>query len=821
MAFRVSLLRRLGRRYSQGGGFEPAALGWSVSKHVPSVGSESEGHLTRAHDRIRSLSTRFRPMKVTLPMADRIPPGLAFAAVTILIAIHPGMAFGQALDVSTPRGGSATKQMKGAPHYAEVQPLNAGAVLGAGGHVFAPLSFASPVISMTADGNGGVFVLTAESVVHHRADGSSEVLVSRDSPVMNGGKGFSGALHPWISSQRRTPVFPIVHPQLRSPKFGSVVEVGFGTAPMPLLAFDGFVSVVDAGSTKDTKYFHTHALRESGSGPVMIAFLGESSATALMDQYYLDVNGRVVKFTRQEQDRAIFYVGQMTDRYVWYGDQTATGAKRLRRKSKLTGEETVAISGFEEFGDASGFGGTVSTADSLTFFYKEKGGRWKMVNVPDGRFAVPVVSPLLNGDPDNIGGFKLADVRAYSAGQNGEYLFAMETPQGRGFFMVRDGAGSIVVEPSRSPPGVPVKGAGGKYVMLSTGSIGAPLNEVWVLLRPVLTQTAVRGQAGKVVSIDCTDCPVNPKISYGSRIADRIVPAASNGRAIEFTIPFGLAGAHEGVVSVSGLELSFKIDVTTPAPIEPTVTGLAGLDQIAVAKIAQLQVLQLFGSHLCGQKTVSTSTANQADGIPLPTRLAGCQIRIRNRDQRQWWQAPLYFAWTSSSTPGPSQMNFLVPGELAEGPAELIVDRLSSGADSNQVEASSAPFGIEIVDAAPTVFRDDRSYPLIYNASRGSYVSGENPVYAGDILSVIFTGGGRTRPQAPTGHASTGEIVAPVEVKLGDIASEILYAGAQGTPGLYQVNFRAPFLRNIGTPLVQLKITIGTSSQTVSVNYSE
>lgn len=99
--------------------------------------------------------------------------------------------------------------------------------------------------------------------------------------------------------------------------------------------------------------------------------------------------------------------------------------------------------------------------------------------------------------------------------------------------------------------------------------------------------------------------------------------------------------------------------------------------------------------------------------------------------------------------------------------------------------------------------------PAVVHASDFSLVTPAKPAHAGEILTVIASGLGPTRPGVDPGQpfpASPLQTVnSPVEVNVNGSAADVLYAG--GYPGAidaYQVNFRIPPGLPAGTASLQI-----------------
>jgi hypothetical protein len=87
--------------------------------------------------------------------------------------------------------------------------------------------------------------------------------------------------------------------------------------------------------------------------------------------------------------------------------------------------------------------------------------------------------------------------------------------------------------------------------------------------------------------------------------------------------------------------------------------------------------------------------------------------------------------------------------------------------------------------------------PVVVHASNFSPVTAANPAKSGEVLSLIATGLGPTRPGVDPGQPFTADplqvVNSPIEMTVNGVLVEVLYAGGYpGTTNTYQVNFRLP-----------------------------
>ncbi len=190
------------------------------------------------------------------------------------------------------------------------------------------------------------------------------------------------------------------------------------------------------------------------------------------------------------------------------------------------------------------------------------------------------------------------------------------------------------------------------------------------------------------------------------------------------------------------------------------------------------------------------SSQEQASALPLPTRLAGLEIRINGEP------APLYFA-------GPSQANLLIP-HAAAGRVELVA---AAG------EAASEPALITLAPFAPALFTLDQSGAgqaavLIGGAGQVAGAAGR-PARRGEALEIFLTGLGAVDNAPEPGQAAPSSplartVIVPA-VRIGGADAQVLFSGlAPGLAGVYQINVLVPEDAPSG-PAVELLVALGAA----------
>jgi uncharacterized protein (TIGR03437 family) len=143
---------------------------------------------------------------------------------------------------------------------------------------------------------------------------------------------------------------------------------------------------------------------------------------------------------------------------------------------------------------------------------------------------------------------------------------------------------------------------------------------------------------------------------------------------------------------------------------------------------------------------------------------------------------------------GDTQLNFIVPENLAEGVSDVVVQSGNAVSPPIQVAVRALQPGIFVVDPAAELGAVTRA---------GSWLNtSEDPAGAGEIVSIYVTGLG------PLQFSSAlAETLARPEVRIGGTVAEISYSGlAPGFVGLYQINARVP--DGIPAGLTTLSVTV-------------
>jgi len=195
----------------------------------------------------------------------------------------------------------------------------------------------------------------------------------------------------------------------------------------------------------------------------------------------------------------------------------------------------------------------------------------------------------------------------------------------------------------------------------------------------------------------------------------------------------------------------------------------------APGPVAPNSIATIFGSDLAWWQEGLTAE-NTAAGF-LPNHLADVRVYVAN------YVSPLIFVC-------PTQINFLIPGNLKTGTVPVRVVR--QGVTGPEVN-------INLVDAVPQFFQTPDGYVIAQHADY-SLITLEHPALAGEIIVVYATGLGMTRPNPGPGeipiYPGLMARLEELQVSVGGLVlapDQILYAGlTPGFAGLYQINLRLP-----------------------------
>jgi len=221
---------------------------------------------------------------------------------------------------------------------------------------------------------------------------------------------------------------------------------------------------------------------------------------------------------------------------------------------------------------------------------------------------------------------------------------------------------------------------------------------------------------------------------------------------------------------------------------------------------ARESIVSLFGNEL-------SATTAFADKLPLPTSLAGVSVAVFDNSGRGGKYVPLFVVT-------PNQINYLMPSDVFNGPATITVYRSSGDSFSEDVRIAPVAAGLFTANSdgqgvpAAVTLRIGRGMQIYEPISR--FDSGQNkfvatPIDLGpeddQVFLLLFGTGIRNRSSLDK-----------VSVKIGGVDAPVNYAGAQGGPGLDQLNVAIP--RSLkGSGEVEVKLNVdGQSANIVRIN---
>lgn len=302
---------------------------------------------------------------------------------------------------------------------------------------------------------------------------------------------------------------------------------------------------------------------------------------------------------------------------------------------------------------------------------------------------------------------------------------------------------------------------------------------------------------------------------------DKLWQAAVSGDWLELVSPGAGSGSgairvHAPANSTGALRIA-KIIVNGREAVvrQPAVAGTGGgdapkLDAVVEGAgfrnipLAPGSIASLFGERLAPGIAA-------AEELPLPTTLQGVQLRFRAGSYER--QAAFFYV-------SPSQINFLMPADAPEGPAEL--ELLHGGEEVGAIAISVAAVAPSLFSAnsngegAPagyaTAVAEDgtQTHGNLFTCPEGSPCEPAEVDYGEpgtEVFLVLFGTGFRGLADLP-------------EVRLGGVSAEVIYAGPQGFfEGLDQINIHVPeAVRGLGVLNVEI-VHGGVAANTLQVKF--
>jgi uncharacterized protein (TIGR03437 family) len=184
---------------------------------------------------------------------------------------------------------------------------------------------------------------------------------------------------------------------------------------------------------------------------------------------------------------------------------------------------------------------------------------------------------------------------------------------------------------------------------------------------------------------------------------------------------------------------------------------------------------------------------------PKPTTLGNTRIKLGDS------LLPLFF--TSGG-----QVNAQVPFNLPLNSQQQLVVQYGN--------SLSVPAQVSVSAAQPAIFTQNQAgtgQGSIINGVTGVLADSNNPVRAGDVISIYCTGLGPVSPPQPEGVVASSTVLSrtqtPVTATIGGVDASVQFAGlAPGFIGVYQVNVLIP--SGVATGDVPVVLTEGSQVST-------
>ena len=318
----------------------------------------------------------------------------------------------------------------------------------------------------------------------------------------------------------------------------------------------------------------------------------------------------------------------------------------------------------------------------------------------------------------------------------------------------------------------------------------------------------------KVITVSSEGAPVDFTVSTSTRSGEQWLFATALTKvtpASVFVMVNGVGlepGIHRGTVVVqSALEAEDRIEVEVTLEIpqpQPAIAAIQNAASFEEGPVSPGEIVVIYGSKM-GPAELTHLTLG-VDGR-LTTDLAGTRVFFGQT------AAPMVYTRHN-------QVSAIVPYILG-----------SQSETTVRVEyrgAMSEPFEVNVVPAAPGVFRaDETGQGAIINEDR-TYNSAANPAPKGSIVSLYATGEGMTIPGSVDGmiHGSSlplPEPMLPVKVLIGGVEAEWSYAGSApaSVAGLIQINVKIPDSVEPGPVPVVVKVGEYSSQEGIFVSVME
>lgn len=341
-------------------------------------------------------------------------------------------------------------------------------------------------------------------------------------------------------------------------------------------------------------------------------------------------------------------------------------------------------------------------------------------------------------------------------------------------------------------------------------------------------------------AVRCTDGSFGPcdagEVTYVTHTSVGTAPGGQPGFkqfAFDWTPPDSDVG--EVVFAIAGMaadgDQGTNSDITATATATskfapanlPTISAGGVVSAAALQRpdqpISPGEIISIFGSNLASPGTAVE--VGVGDFTPLgliPTSLARLSFLFKvPGDPADYLGRMLYV--------GDGQANLQVPDLPASAATATVQPIINRGGDASEVRGPIADIAVQ--QRSPGLFTfgssgigpaaavDSATGRLIAPASAG--ISGAVAAQPGDVILLYGTGFGATNPAFPAGRLAdqTAPITGDVQVEIGGLMAEVLYAGAAPNfAGLMQFNVTVPDLPPGEHAVI---IRVGTFSTQTSV----
>jgi len=230
------------------------------------------------------------------------------------------------------------------------------------------------------------------------------------------------------------------------------------------------------------------------------------------------------------------------------------------------------------------------------------------------------------------------------------------------------------------------------------------------------------------------------------------------------------------------------------APTYSTQSIVNGAD-FTPGPFAPSSIVTIFGANLSFE---SEAMSSASQNNTLPDFLANVRVYVNNLT------SPLLYV-------GPTQINFMVPGDLLTGNVPVRVVR--QGVTGPEVT-------ITLADAAPRLFATEGGFAIAQHGADYSLITSDSPARPGEVIVVYATGLGRTAPEPGVFEIPQypGLLVNSLQMYLDGTQvdpSRIFYAGlTPGSGGVYQINLTLPLTMGANP---EIRVTVAGQESTAGL----